>query len=198
MSSPVTPSPGEAIASAERTRPPAGSPHCPKYQTGSGILADGDLHDSVDPGGSYLTFNKGQRLAPDWKVTTLNINVIGTTFWSFDHLCSIDLDGESAVGGIEHHTFATQQGASYTLTFLMSGNSYCGPITKIMKVAVGNKSVLFKWNTSGGNSVQYGKVKGKRLNFNAIGSTSTLKFTSLDTAGSGCGPVIGAIAVTKV
>jgi Protein of unknown function (DUF642) len=173
------------------------SASCPRYRKGSGILADGDFHRAPDPGGGYFTFNKGQKLAPDWKVTQLDVNLSGTTFWNFDHLCSVDLDGESAVGGIEHRPFPTQNGAAYTLTFLLSGNDYCGPTIKKMKVSVGNKSVVFKWNDSNGHSVENGKFAGRRLNFNAVSASTTLKFTSLDTAGSGCGPVIGAIAVAK-
>jgi hypothetical protein len=171
--------------------------HCPRYSKGSGILADGDFHESAEPSG-YLTFSKGQRLAPNWKVTALNVNFVGTTFWNFDHLCSVDLDGESAVGGIEHHSFQTKTRAKYLLTFLMSGNSYCGSTVKKMRVTVANQSVIFKWNDANGRSVEYGKVGQRQLNFTAASSTTTLKFTSLDTAGSGCGPVIGAVAVTKV
>lgn len=173
-------------------------PRCPRYRKGTGILSDGDLHQSADPGGGYLTFSKGQYLAPSWKVTVLNINVIGTTFWNFDHLCSVDLDGESAVGGIEHHAFATQKGAAYTLSFLMSGNSYCGAAVKIMRVSAGDKDVIFRWNVSNGNSAENGKFAPRHLNFTATSANTTLKFTSLDAAGSGCGPVIGALSVTKV
>jgi choice-of-anchor C domain-containing protein len=194
----MTPSPYGARPSAVAMRPFSGSPHCPKYRKGTGILADGDFHDSADAGGGYFTFNKGQKLAPDWTVTLLDINLVGTTFWNFDHLCSVDLDGESAVGGIAHRPFPTQKGAAYKLTFLLSGNDYCGPNIKKMNVSVGNQSAVFKWNDSNGHSVENGKFAQRYLNFTAVSSTSTLKFTSLDTAGSGCGPVIGAIAVTKV
>lgn len=171
--------------------------HCPQYRTGSGLLSDGDFHEAQNPGASYLTFSKGETLAPFWKVTKLNINLAGTTFWKFDGLCSVDLDGQSAVGGIAHHSFATKKGAAYTLSFLMSGNSYCGSTTKKMKVVAGNKTVLFKWNTSNEHSVQYGVVAKRHLEFTAKASTTALDFDSLDGAGSGCGPVIGALAVTK-
>lgn len=196
--SPVTSLPNATRASALTKLPLAGSPHCPRYRKGSGILTDGDFHESVDPGGSYLTFNKNQKLAPGWKVTLLDVNLIGTTFWNVDHLCSVDLDGESAVGGIAHSPFPTQKGAAYALSFLMSGNDYCGPIVKKMKVSVGNKTVVFKWNVSNGHSAENGKFAKRSLDFTAAGSTSSLKFTSLDTAGSGCGPVIGAVAIAKV
>ncbi len=161
------------------------------------MLRDGDFHEAVDPGGGYLTFSKGQRPAASWKVTLLNINLSGTTFWNFDHLCSVDLDGESAVGGIEHHSFPTHKGATYTVSFLMSGNSYCASTVKKMMVSVGNQTAVFKWNISNGHSVENGVVEPRHLKFTAVSSTSTLKFTSLDRTGSGCGPVIGAIGVTK-
>jgi hypothetical protein len=191
---PMTPSPFGAT-SAAAMRPLSGSAHCPRYRNGTGILADGDFHEATNAGGTYFTFSKGQKLAPDWTVTLLNIDLAGTTFWNLDHLCSVDLDGESAVGGIAHRPFPTRKGAAYKLTFLLSGNDYCGPNVKKMRVSVGNQNVVFKWNDSNGHSVENGKFAQRYLNFKAVGSTSTLKFTSLDTAGSGCGPVIGAIAV---
>lgn len=161
------------------------------------MLPDGDFHGEADPSGGYMTFSKGQHLAPDWTVTAKTVDFIGTTFWHFAGLCSVDLDGLSAVGGIEHHGFKTLKGASYNLSFLMSGNDYCGAAIKKMKVAVGNKSVVFAWNTAHGHSAEKGKFAPRNLKFSAVGLTSTLKFTSLDAAGSGCGPVIGAVAVTK-
>lgn len=186
------------LPSVVRAAAPSSGTHCPRYRKGSGILADGDFHASADPGGGYFTFNKGQKLAPDWKVTRLDINLIGTTFWNVDRLCSVDLDGESAVGGIAHRPFPTQKGARYELTFLMSGNDYCGPTIKKMDVSIGNQNVVFKWNDARGHSAENGKFAARLLKFTAVSSTSTLKFTSLDTAGSGCGPVVAAIAVTKV
>lgn len=171
--------------------------HCPQFDKGSGLLSDGDFHDVKNPGAYYRTFSKGQRLAPFWKVTKLNINLVGTMFWNFDSLCSVDLDGQSAVGGIAHPGFTTAKGALYNVAFLMSGNSYCGAVVKKMKVVAGNKSVIFKWNTSHGHNVQYGVVSPRRFQFTASSQSTTLTFDSLDAQGSGCGPVIGAIRVTK-
>lgn len=195
MGASMTPSPYGARPSTVVMRPFSGSPHCPQYRKGTGILADGDFHEAPDAGVTYHTFAKGQTLAPNWKVTANTIDLAGTMFWSFAGLCSVDLDGTSAVGGIEHHTFATKKGAAYVLSFLMSGNSYCGANIKKMKVSVGNQSVVFKWNVSNGHSVENGKVAARHLDFKALGSTTALKFTSLDAAGSGCGAVIGAIGV---
>jgi hypothetical protein len=189
--------PNGLVPSTIRSSPLASSSHCPQYAKGSGLLSDGDFHQAKNPGAYYLTFSKGQSLAPFWKVTKLNINFVGTMFWNFDGLCSVDLDGQSAVGGVAYHSFATKKGAFYTVSFLMSGNSYCAATVKKMKAVAGNKSVLFKWDTAGGHSVQYGVVARRHFEFIAAASTTGLVFDSLDQAGSGCGPVIGAVAVTK-
>lgn len=192
MGSPaITPNGAPAAASASTAT------HCPSYSRGTGILVDGDFRQEADPA-TYLTFSKGQHFSPKWTVTQRTVDLAGTTFWNFDHLCSVDLDGTSAVGGVQHSGFATQKGATYALTFLLSGNSYCGATIKKMKVIAGNKSVVFKWNDANGNSVEYGKFGRRHMTFTAAGQTSALKFTSLDAAGSGCGPVIGAIAITKM
>lgn len=196
VGSPVAPASNGERPSTVLLRPFAGAAHCPGYSRGSGLLVDGDFRGVADPP-SYMTFSKGQHPAPKWTVTTRTVDLAGTTFWNFDHLCSVDLDGTSAVGGIEHSGIATQKGATYSLTFLMSGNSYCGATIKKMKVIAGNKSVVFKWNDANGNSVEYGKFARRHMTFTAAAQTSALKFISLDAAGSGCGAVIGAIAVTK-
>lgn len=196
VGSPVAPAPNDERPSTASLRAFAGPAHCPRYSKGSGILADGDFRAMADPA-TYLTFSKGQHLAPKWTVTTRTVDLAGTTFWNFDHLCSVDLDGTSAVGAIQHTGIATQKGATYSLTFLMSGNSYCGATIKKMKVIAGNKSVVFKWNDANGNSVEYGKFGRRHMTFTASGQTAALKFISLDAAGSGCGPVIAAVAVTK-
>ncbi len=185
------------VPSTIQRSPLASSGRCPQYAKGSGLLSDGDFHQAKNPGAYYLTFSKGQSLAPFWKVTKLNINFVGTMFWNFDGLCSVDLDGQSAVGGIAHHSFATKKGALYTVSFLMSGNSYCGAAVKKMQVVAGNKTVLFKWDTSGGHSIQYGIVAPRHFQFTAGAPATTLVFDSLDQAGSGCGPVIGALGVRK-
>ena len=194
--SPVSSSSSGSLPSTAALSQRAAGPRCPKYRQGSGILNNGDFHQSADPA-SYLTYAKGKRLATDWQVTVLNVDFVGTSFWNFDHLCSVDLDGESAVGGIAHHPFRTKKGAKYALSFLMSGNSYCGPIVKKMRVVAGNETSLFTWDVSSNHDVEHGVVAARRLNFKAVSSASTLAFTSLDTAGSGCGPVIGAVSVTK-
>lgn len=198
MGSPAIPSPNGSLPFTSSKLPLSGSPHCPKYRKGTGILADGDFHESADAGGGYFTFAKGQLVAPNWRVTTNTIDMIGTTFWNFDHLCSVDLDGTSAVGGIQHHGFSTKKGAAYKLTFLMSGNDYCGQSIKKMKVFAGNQNAVFTWNVAHGHSAEKGKFASRYMKFKAVGSATTLTFKSLDEAGSGCGPVIGAVAVTKV
>lgn len=196
VGSPVAPVSTGERPSTVALRPLAGAAHCPRYRTGSGILPDGDFQAEADPA-EYTTYAKGQRVALGWTVTTNTVDFVGTTFWNFRGLCSVDLDGTSAVGAIAHHGFKTAKGAAYTLSFLMSGNSYCGAYVKKMKVDAGNKSAVFKWNAANGHSVENGKVAARQLKFNATGSTTMLKFTSLDAPGTGCGPVIGALAVTR-
>jgi hypothetical protein len=192
-------SPVSQLPSDQSLRPSsfASSAHCPAYRKGSGILIDGDFHLAPDPGANYQTFNQGQHLARSWTVTTLNVNFAGSTFWDFDHLCSVDLDGQTAVGGIEHVKFPTKNGTRYTLTFLMSGNPDCPPTTKALKVSVPGASARYHWNASNGHDVRHGIVALKEVKFTAASSRSKVIFTSLDPTGSGCGPVIGAVGVKK-
>ena len=143
-----SPSPSAALAqSASRSQvvPPASSDlvparhqkRCAASSGGSGILPDGDFSRATDPrlgGGDQIVF-QGQEFAPSWKVSKGNIDFLATTYseWHPNGLCSVDLDGYRTAGGIEHRAFATSSGASYTVSFTMSGNGDGPPRGKDFK-----------------------------------------------------------------
>ncbi|HLY03049.1 MAG TPA: DUF642 domain-containing protein [Candidatus Cybelea sp.] len=173
-----------------------GSNCCPALPGGTGILPDGDFSQSNNWGGWWFTWKKHYTPAPDWTVSKGTIDMIGSTYWDIDGLCSVDLDGYSP-GGIESVPFRTKPGASYTLSFLFSGNGETGPTTKTMVISIDRQSTIYTWDISGGNDAQDGDYSTEAWGFKATKRFSLIRFTSKDPPGSASGPVVAAVTITK-
>ena len=181
---------------AHRVAPQTSYGNCPQYSGGTGILSDGDFSQAANPGNHNITYYKGAVFAPAWKVSKGNIDFNGTTYWDLDGLCSVDLDGFNTVGGIVTNAFSTKKNATYTVSFVMSGNPDGPPTVKKMKVQVGSQFTIFTWDTSNGHDVRHGVFATETWKFTASRLTA-VKFASQDPPGSGCGAVIGGVSVTK-
>jgi hypothetical protein len=170
---------------------------CPAWPGGSGLLKDGDFHEAVYPG-SWQDFTNGQRFAPDWLVTKRSIDLNGTYFMSPDGICAVDLDGYEP-GAIVHRAFATTPSASYTVTFLFSGNGSNYPTIKKIRVEAAGQSETLTWDISNGHDAQHGDFDQESWAFVAMSSRTRLRFRSLDTVEAGYqnGPVVAAISVTQ-
>ena len=176
--------------------------NCPAVPGGTGILSDGDFSEAVDPGNIALGENRRAEFAPDWIVSTGNLDFAGTLAWGIaTPWCSVDVDG-SRRGGIKHSAFATKKSAMYTVTFELSGNQNAGcyrdtqPI-KMLLVKAAAAFQSFSWNTSSGRTVQNGIWALQTWTFQARGKSTMLSLTSEDPKGSNCGPVVAAISVNQ-
>jgi len=170
---------------------------CPKQPGGSGLLPDGAFSEAAQPPGDALEL-KGSIFAPSWIVTKGDIDFLDPEYWDMAGLCSIDIDGYFETGGFESTGFATKKGTKYTLKFLLSGNGYCPPTVKELKVEASGSSTTFGWNTSGGLDVQDGDHTTKSWTFTAQRAATEIAFISQDPKESSCGAVIAGIAVTKM
>jgi Protein of unknown function (DUF642) len=173
-----------------------GSNCCPALPGGTGILPDGDLSQANNWNNGWFTWKKHYTPAPDWVVSKGTIDVIGSAYWNVDGLCSVDLDGYSP-GGIKSVPFHTKPGASYTLSFLFSGNGETGPTTKKLVVSIDNQNTEYSWNISGGNDAQNGDYSTQTWGFKATKRFSLIKFTSKDPKGSASGPVIAGMSIAE-
>jgi hypothetical protein len=169
---------------------------CPELAGGTGILPDGDFSQATNPGDQYPLYGKGQVFAPYWEVSKKNVNLNGSTWANVDGLCNVDLDG-NVPGVIKSSAISTKPGASYTLSFVLSGNGYGPPTIKTMKVTIDKQFKEFTWNTYGGNDAENGDWKTVTWTFRVTGHLSVLNFASEDPKGSGFGAVIAGIALTK-
>jgi hypothetical protein len=105
--------------------------------------------------------------------------------------------GYQTVGGIEHRALATSIGTRYMVTFMMSGNGFCPPTVKTLKISAAGQSTTLTWDTSGGNDAQHGVYAQRSWSVPAKGLRTTLTFASLDPRKSGCGPIVGAFSAAE-
>jgi hypothetical protein len=176
----------------------SGYGYSPALSGGTGLLPDGDFSEAPQPAPTYAPiYRKRSVFAPDWVVSRRNINFQSSLYWDVDGLCSVDLDGNYAVGGIKTNPFTLPAG-SYTLSFVLSGNGGGPPTIKQMKVIVGVQLTTFDWNISSGNDAQDGDYTTETWNFTKTKSGSTvLRFVSQDPKGSTYGPVVAGIAIAQ-
>jgi hypothetical protein len=170
--------------------------HCPALPGGTGILPDGDFHQGTNWESQVPLYHKGQVFAPYWDVTKKSINFNGSTWGDVDGLCTVDLDG-NVPGAIATSAFSTKPGASYTVSFILSGNGYGPPTIKTMKLSVAHQFASYTWNISGGNDALNGDWQAETWEFRATGRSSVLNFASEDPKGSIWGAVIAGISVAK-
>jgi uncharacterized protein DUF642 len=191
----------QGVTAQSRAHEASGSyGYCPANPSGTGVLPDGDFAQGLNDGDHFTEPHKGVVFAPYWKVSKRNIDFNGTTFWEMDGYCSVDLDGNVA-GGIVTSAFPTKRFASYTVTFLLSGNGGQGkgnpPVVKKMVLQAASQFEEFTWDTSNDNDVEHGKWAAQSWTFKAEHPLTTLRFTSEDPHQSSRGAVVAAIAVTK-
>lgn len=172
--------------SPSHVRTASGSEDRPAVAGGTGILLDGDFSQAVDPAQKGPTYGKGFVFAPGWEVSQGNIDFNGSIAWSgegLDNLCSVDLDGYYKVGGIKTSAFKTKRDASYTLSFLLSGNGGGPPTVKTMKIQIDHQFATFY-------TMQTWK-------FTVGKEPAILTLVSEDPKKSTYGPVVAGMAVPK-
>jgi len=140
-------------ATASRVRTASTSEDCPALSGGTGILPDGDFSQATNPGDAGPVYDRAQAFAPDWVVNKGTINFDGTGIWYgvLGDYCSVDLDGNTA-GGIRTKPFRTKPGASYTLSFVLSGVGGTRPTVKKVQISIDDREFnVYSWDCAGGN-----------------------------------------------
>jgi choice-of-anchor C domain-containing protein len=148
---------------------------------------------------SFCTYSAGATNITGWTVTGNSVDLI-TGYWQAPPGGgnSVDLDGNGQ-GGVASSSFATTNGGDYTLSFDLSGNpdGALGPHT--VQVDVDGTIQNFTFDTSAAQN-SHGDMKwvAESMTFTANTVLSSLTFTSLDSAGTEYGPVIGDVDVEAV
>lgn len=127
-----------------------------------------------------------------WTVSSGTIDYIGTYWPAADGARSIDLNGTSP--GAIQQTVPTTIGATYRVTFSMSGNPAGGIGTKTLTAGIGAAPASFTYEIGTVNTLTDMKWAIRTFTFVAIAATTTLTFTST-VANSVYGPALDNVRV---
>jgi choice-of-anchor C domain-containing protein len=131
---------------------------------------------SVDPADFFIGRIAGDTSITGWRVDRDDIDYIGGYWQASNGVRSIDMDGVQP--GSISQTFDTVTGARYEVGFDMAGNPDGPPTIKRMQVSAGNDSAIFEFDVTGHSRESMG-YQHHLFFFTAIGSSSTLSFSSL-------------------
>lgn len=131
--------------------------------------------------GNYNTVSAGGTTITNWTVDTGSVDHIDDYWQASEGEQSIDLNGNEQ--GSVSQVLTTVVGATYTVTFDMSGNPDGGPVVKTVEAsATGNTPEDFTFDTSadGGSTHVDMNWTPKQYVFVATGTSTTLMFASQD------------------
>lgn len=141
---------------------------------------------AVAPGGTALT---------GWSVVVGAVNIVTDNYWvPLSGTRSLVLSNASGAGGIEQ-SIATSAGATYRLTFWMSGEPFSSPTLKHMRVNAGPVQQDFTFDNT---PAWHWDMAWQQhtLDFTASGAATAVRFTSLDA--SAWGPAIDSAKVELI
>jgi choice-of-anchor C domain-containing protein len=160
-------------------------------------IANGSFEDGVDLNTGFITLNAGDTSIYNWTIGGDSVDYVGSFWTASAGDRSIDMSGLGA-GTIEQ-TFDTDPGQWYKVTFDLAGNSGGSPSVKEMQASIDSGGSFFTesytFDTTGQSVTDMGWITNE-LVFNAEGSTSTLRFSSL--TGGGYGPALDNVTVSAV
>jgi choice-of-anchor C domain-containing protein len=140
-----------------------------------------------------LVIEAGSSDIAGWTVTRGEIKYLGGPWDVSDGARAIDLDG-NAPGEISQ-TFATSKNQTYVVWFDLSGNPE-GAVVKHVRATVDGFTADYSFNTSG--QTKYALTwQPISFTFVASGTSATLSFMSLSSAGSAHGALIDNVSIVQ-
>lgn len=152
--------------------------------------------------GAFTTLYPGNTNIDGWTIISGSVDYIGSYWTAADGSRSIDMNGLAA--GTISQEFDTETGATYKVTFYMSGNpdsssnpSLTSPSEKVLTVsAAGYTSDPFTFDSAfEANSKSDMKWKQNTYNFVASGEKTTISFASV--IGGAFGPALDNISIER-
>ena len=157
------------------------------------LLVNGDFEQgpTIETGFFFYTVQPGSTALTGWTVSRGAVNIVTEDYWvpPFGHR-SIELSS-TGPGSIEQ-TFASTPGATYRLTFWISGEPASAPSIKHLQVDAGAATNDFTFDSKPSWTWNMGWTQDT-LEFVAAGAATTVRFASMDTTASG--PALDGVAV---
>lgn len=160
---------------------------------------NGSFEDGATNIGGFMPVSAGSSDVTGWTVEAA-VDYIGTYWTSADGSRSLDMNATapgSAARGSVSQVLNTVVGATYDVSFALSGNPACDSGAKVLRVeATGAPSADYTFNTATeGNSTVDMKWRSESYSFVATGASSTLSFASQ--SDGNCGPALDDVSVTE-
>lgn len=155
------------------------------------LIENGSFEDPAISVGVTLT------TLPGWFISA-NVDILPNNYWrAFDGNQSLDLSGDSATGTYIQQMFPTVAGQSYMLSLYYGNNA--DDAWALGRVSVfGDATLLSQDLYHSGSTSQNMNYTLFQSEFVADASTTTLRFTHLDTPTYGRGLALDAISVTPI
>lgn len=128
-----------------------------------------------------------------WTVVSGNVEIVRTYWQPNSGAQSLDLNGGTA-GSIQQ-SITTIANHVYQISFAMAGNPTGGDPNKDLRLDFGANSANFTFNTAGFTRPNMGWTL-KQTSFTATGTSTILRFTSLETGSFG--PALDDVVVTDL
>ena len=163
-------------------------------------FTNGSFEDGTYTGGNWNTLNTGSTAITGWTVSSGTVDWVDSSYWqAANGSKSVDLDGNSA-GALTSDAFDTVSGATYFVSFALSGNPDANLGVKTVEVSASGTSTApatYDFNTLTTDNTHTDMMyQTEGYTFVATGASATLTFAS-QTAGA-WGPVIDNVQVTQV
>jgi choice-of-anchor C domain-containing protein len=159
------------------------------------LVGNGRLEMAPDPAAGTAVLAPGSTALAPWVVSRGNVEEIGSFYWAAaDGGCSLALNGTTD-GGVSQ-SFATIPGGQYGVEFSLSGDAFSTPVVKHLRVTAAGAASDYSFDTT---PCWHWNMAWERKSwsFNAVSTTTTLEFYSLDT-GTDTGPAIDSVVVSLV
>jgi len=144
------------------------------------VGTNGSFESGINPGAFTMLSSGDNTSINDWTVSSGSVDYIGSYWQAADGDNSLDLNGNAA--GSVSQTFDTVAGASYAVSFSLSGNPDAGPTAKVVRVSASGGSPAsqdFTFDTAAkGNTKEDMKWESDTFTFTASGTSTTLTFAS--------------------
>lgn len=169
----------------------------PAVLANSILIPNGSFEDGVANIGDFITVGVGDNKINYWQVTSNNVDYIGTCWTAADGSRSIDMIGTPGAGTLASPQFNTILGASYKVTFDMSGNFAREALYRSMVVSAGNDSATYDFLKPQNWSTTDMQWKTKEFIFTATDTKTSLQFQAINNDDY-CGPVLDNVKVAQV
>ncbi|XZE33950.1 cadherin domain-containing protein [Pirellulaceae bacterium SH501] len=157
------------------------------------IVSDGLFREGANPG-TYTLVSAGNSIG-NWTVESGNVGYIGT-HWASSPSGGRTIDLNGPAPGTIAQTLSTVAGKQYQIIFAMTGNWEAETSMKSLQLSAGGQSQNFDVTHQAAWSTSNMLWQQRSMTFTATGSSTNLRFSSLEQSGNGA--VIGDVRVVEI